>query len=117
MPKIKKTRLETFLGNKIENNFYTIMTTIIFISLLLVASTSFAKHNWVENIYDFPARDMITMDVIKNDGVQGGGTYRCTSIYNCYMYVMAAEQRGATQYCKTITIKRDGRPVWFKRYQ
>ena len=84
--------------------------------ILLFSGLANATHNWVENTYDFPARDMITMDVIKNDGVKGGGTYRCTSIYNCYMYVMAAEQRGATQYCKTITIKRDGRQVWFKRY-
>lgn len=89
----------------------------LLLGLLLVSGLSFAGHNWVENHYDFPARDKITMDVVKNDGVQGGGTYRCTSIYNCYMYVMAAEQRGATQYCKTITIKRDGRTVWYKRYQ
>lgn len=109
-------RVEKWLADKYERGFYTVMTAMIFVGLLLVVTSSFARHNWVENIYDFPARDMITMDVIKNDGVKGGGTYRCTSIYNCYMYVMAAEQRGATQYCKTITIKRDGRPVWFKRY-
>lgn len=69
------------------------------------------------SVYQFPARDMITMDVVKNDGYTGGGTYRCTSIYNCYMYVKSAEARGATQYCQTITIKRNGRPVWFKKYQ
>ena len=109
-------RIEKWLADKYERGFYTVMTTMIFVGLLLVVTSSFAKHNWVENTYDFPARDMITMDVIKNDGVKGGGTYRCTSIYNCYMYVMAAEKRGATQYCKTITIKRDGRPVWYKRY-
>ena len=76
-------------------------------------------HDWTyKSPYEFPVfqKDIITMDVVKNDGVRGGGTYRCTSIYKCYMYTMAAEQRGATQYCKTITIKKNGRKVWFKRY-
>ena len=118
MPKIKKTRLETFLGNKIENNFYTIMTTIIFISLLLLASTSFANHDWSKpNVYQFPAPDLITMDVVKNDGIEGGGTYICKDVWSCYMYVMSAEKRGATEYCKTIDIRKNGRRVWYKRYQ
>ena len=118
MPKIKKTRLELFLEEKYESNFYTAMTAMIFIGLLLVATASFANHDWNKpNVYQFPAQDLITMDVVKNDGIEGGGTYVCKDVWSCYMYVMSAEKRGATQYCKTIDIRKNGRRVWFKRYQ
>ena len=46
-------------------------------------------------MYQFPAPDLITMDVVKNDGIEGGGTYVCKDIWSCYKYVMAAEKRGA----------------------
>ena len=77
-----------------------------------------ASHDWGKpNMYQFPAPELITMDVVKNDGFEGGGTYICKDVWSCYMYVMAAEKRGATEYCKTIDIRKNGRRVWFKRYQ
>jgi len=77
-----------------------------------------ASHDWNKpNVYQFPAPDLITMDVVKNDGIEGGGTYICKDVWSCYMYVMSAEKRGATEYCKTIDIRKNGRRVWFKRYQ
>ncbi len=51
--------------------------------------------------YNFPfAEPYITMDVEKTNG--GGGTWLCPSV--------------ATQYCESITIKRDGRIVWQRKY-
>ena len=88
------------------------------LALLLFSGVAFANHDWSKpNVYQFPAQDLITMDVVKNDGVEGGGTFRCKDVWSCYKYVMAAEQRGATEYCKTIDIRKNGRRVWFKRYQ
>ena len=98
-----------------EHGIEIILTLII----LFLTFHTHASHDWTQQSpYNFPVfqKDIITMDVVKNDGVRGGGTYRCTSIYKCYMYTMAAEQRGATESCKTITIKKNGRKVWFKRY-
>ena len=69
------------------------------------------------SMYQFPANDLITMDVVKNDGIEGGGTFVCTSAQRCLDYVRSAEARGATQYCKTIDIRKNGRRIWFKRYQ
>ena len=67
--------------------------------------------------YNFPAREgnpVITMDVIKNG--PGGGTYKCIDVVTCYHYVRNAEDRGATQYCKKIVIKRNGYPVITRDY-
>jgi len=89
------------------------------LALLLISVSSYA-HQWERpNMYQFPVEDknLITMDVVKNDGVEGGGTFRCKDVWSCYKYVMAAEQRGATEYCKTIDIRKNGRRVWYKRYQ
>ena len=69
-------------------------------------------------IYDFPPRNnnpVVTMDVIKNG--PGGGTYKCRSVIECYRYVRAAEERGATEGCQTIVIKRNGYPVITRKYQ
>ena len=68
--------------------------------------------------YNFPPRannPYVTMDVIKNG--PGGGTYKCTSVVDCYRYVRNAEERGATQYCKKIVIKRNGYPVITRDYE
>ena len=111
-------RVEKWLADKYERGFYTTLTVFIFICLMLIATMSFANHDWNKpNVYQFPAPDLITMDVVKNDGIEGGGTYICKDVWSCYMYVMSAEKRGATEYCKTIDIRKNGRRVWFKRYQ
>jgi hypothetical protein len=65
--------------------------------------------------YSFPfAEPIITMDVEKTNG--GGGTMRCPSVQACYIYTLQEEARGATQYCESITIKRNGRIVWQRKY-
>ena len=111
-------KIEKWLADKYERGFYTVMTTMIFVGLLLVATASFANPSWDKpNMYQFPAPDLITMDVVKNDGIEGGGTFVCKDVWSCYQYVMAAEKRGAVKYCKTIDIRKNGRRVWFKRYQ
>jgi len=65
--------------------------------------------------YNFPyAEPYITMDVEKTNG--GGGTWLCPSVQACYIYTLQQEARGATQYCESITIKRNGRTVWQRKY-
>ena len=63
--------------------------------------------SWAVNAND------ITMDV---DSSVRSGTYQCPSVRDCYMLVQGAEERGANQYCNSVTIKRDGKVVWFKNY-
>jgi hypothetical protein len=65
--------------------------------------------------YDFPYDD-ITMDIVKVDHT-GGGTYQCPTLQLCYIKVLEAEARGATQYCESITIKKDGVIIWQRFYQ
>lgn len=60
-----------------------------------------------------PASALITMDV--NSSVRSG-TYVCPSVKDCVMMARYAEERGATQWCNSATIKRDGRVVWVKNY-
>ncbi len=64
--------------------------------------------------FPYPANDKITMDV---DHTRGGGTYNCPSIQACYIKVLEAEARGATQYCNNITIKRNGKIIWWRKYR
>jgi len=65
--------------------------------------------------YSFPPKDNITMDVTYAYG--GGGTWKCPSLRKCYVEVLRYEARGADQYCRTITIKRDNKVVWWRKYQ
>ena len=85
----------------------SLVSTLIFTSLPTRAGEMYA---WK------PPGGIITMDVVKNDGVKGGGTWLCKSLRDCYTKVLEAEERGATQYCETITIKRDGHIVWHRNY-
>jgi hypothetical protein len=55
----------------------------------------------------------ITMDI---DSSIQSGTVMCKSVKQCWVKVQYLEARGADQYCNSITIKRDGRIVWFKNY-
>ena len=65
--------------------------------------------------YDFPPSENITMNIQYATG--GGGTWKCPSVSQCYRQVLNYEARGADQYCRTITIKRDGNIVWWRKYQ
>jgi hypothetical protein len=78
-----------------------IATVIILTSLILMVFGS------------KPAFALITMDV--NSSVRSG-TYVCPSVKDCVMMARYAEERGATQWCNSATIKRDGRVVWVKNY-
>jgi hypothetical protein len=65
--------------------------------------------------YDFPyAEPYITMDVEKTAG--GGGTIVCPSVQACYIYTLKQEARGAAEYCDSITIKRNGKIIWQRKY-
>ena len=57
--------------------------------------------------------DYITMDV---DSSGRSGTVLCATVQSCYIKTLQMEQRGSAQYCNSVTIKRDGRVVWFKNY-
>ena len=57
--------------------------------------------------------DYITMDV---DSSVRSGTVLCATVQSCYIKTLQMEQRGSAQYCNSVTIKRDGRVVWFKNY-
>jgi len=83
----------------------------VFVLLLML----FGGQAKAGNFYDFPFEDVVTMDVVKTYG--GGGTWRCASVRDCYIKVLRAEARGANQYCETIVIKRNGKPVWFRKYR
>ena len=86
----------------------------LFAALLLISSSAFAAN---PNPYNFPApKSDITMEVHKNNMADSVEIFQCKSVYLCHLYVKQQEYRGATNACKTITIKRNGRPVWFKRY-
>ena len=60
-----------------------------------------------------PANALITMDV---DSSVRSGTYVCPAVKDCVMMARYAEERGATQWCNSATIKRDGHVVWVKNY-
>jgi hypothetical protein len=86
----------------------TALLIICTVSIVVVANKAVAN-------YSFPYKDKkITMDVVKTYG--GGGTWVCPSVRACYVKVLEAEARGAAQYCESITIKRDGRVVWWRKY-
>lgn len=59
--------------------------------------------------------ELVTMDVVKSDGYSSG-TFRCPTVRDCYLKVLEAEERGARQYCQSVTIKRNGKTVWFRGY-
>ena len=60
-----------------------------------------------------PAQAIVTMDV---DSSVRSGTYVCPSVKDCVMMARYAEERGATQWCNSATIKRNGHVVWVKNY-
>ena len=58
-------------------------------------------------------RDHIIME-IDSDGISG--SIMCESVSQCWVKVQYMEARGANEYCNSITIKRNGRIVWYKNY-
>jgi hypothetical protein len=83
------------------------------IPVLLVASLAFTS---VAKATYTPPKGVITMDVVKRDGMGTSGTWVCKSLKACYTKILEAEYRGANLYCKTITMKRDGTIVWYRDY-
>ena len=83
----------------------------VFVVLVML----FSSESKAGNFYDFPFNDIVTMDVTKTYG--GGGTWKCASVRDCYIRTLEAEARGANQYCETIVIKRNGKPVWWRKYK
>ena len=79
----------------------SIATAIVLTSLILMVFGS------------KPAFALITMDV---DSSVRSGTYVCPSVKDCVMMARYAEERGATQWCNSAVIKRDGHVVWVKNY-
>ena len=87
------------------------------IPALLAASLLFTSLPTKAERYAWqPTEGVITMDVVKNDGARGGGTWLCKSLKDCYIKVLEAEERGATLDCQTIDIKKDGKTVWHRNY-
>ena len=67
------------------------------------------------DVYDFPPKDVVTMDVLKANGQSG--TFLCPSERWCYIKSLEYEARGGEQYCVSLTMKRNGKVVWYRRYQ
>jgi len=65
--------------------------------------------------YNFPPKDNITMDVEMANGVSG--TYTCPSARHCYIKSLQYEARGAEQYCVSLVMKRNGKVIWWRKYQ
>jgi hypothetical protein len=94
-----------------ENKMLIKPVIIIMLVILLLFSGDRAE---AKSPYSFSYSENITMDVVKTYG--GGGTWVCPSVRSCYIKVLEAEARGALQYCESITIKRDGRIIWWRKY-
>lgn len=87
------------------------------IAVLLWAGLIASSNAATNSNYGFTAAsDIITMDVVKEDGYGASGTWRCESLKACYIKVLEAEWRGAHIYCRTITLKRGGLVVWSRDY-
>ena len=56
----------------------------------------------------------VTMDVDKWNGPSG--TYVCKDVETCWMLYRAADARGDTYYCNSVSIKREGKIVWYRNF-
>jgi len=86
----------------------------IVITIVTIAIIFFTKPSQAD-VYDFPPKDVVTMDVLKADG--RSGTFLCPDERWCYIKSLEYEARGAEQYCVSLTMKRNGKVVWHRRYQ
>ena len=64
-------------------------------------------------LYNY-ANANVTMDVDKWNGPSG--TYVCKDVKTCWMLYRAADAQGDTYYCNSVSIKRDGKIVWFRNF-
>ena len=64
-------------------------------------------------LYNY-ANANVTMDVDKWNGPSG--TYVCKDEKTCWMLYRAADAQGDTYYCNSVSIKRDGKIVWFRNF-
>jgi hypothetical protein len=87
------------MGTKLVKAVAISIAVVLWVGLLLLSSTAKASY--------------VTMDI---DSSVRSGTVRCDSVRQCYVRVLHMEQRGATNYCNSVVIKRDGRIVWSKNY-
>jgi hypothetical protein len=85
-----------------------LIAATLWAGLVTLGGPATANYPWRES------EGFITMDVNKTYG--GGGTLVCPTIKACYIRVLENEQRGATEYCESIMIKRDGIVVWQRDY-
>ena len=85
------------------------ITAGVFLLLLVCMGKSEA------NVYDFPPKDVVTMDVEMANGTSG--TYTCPSARWCYIKSLEYEARGAEQYCVSLVMKRNGKVIWWRKYQ
>ncbi len=72
--------------------------------------------NAKDSKHAFYAAEVITMDVVKQDGIGSSGTYWCKDFATCYLLVLSGEYRNKTDDCKTVTIKRNGHAIWSRDY-
>ena len=84
------------------------ITAGVFLLLLVCMGKSEANYN-------FPPKDNITMDVEMVNGTSG--TYTCPSARHCYIKSLQYEARGAEQYCVSLVMKRNGKVIWWRKYQ
>ena len=95
-----------------EEPEYDLKWLVVGLIVALVWSIS-SKHSHAKTTdYGFPP---VTMDVLKADG--RSGTFLCPSERWCYTKALEYEARGGEQYCVSLTMKRDGKVVWYRRYQ
>ncbi len=86
----------------------------IVITIVTIAIIFFTKPSQADG-YGFPPKDVVTMDVLKADG--RSGTFLCPDERWCYIKSLEYEARGGEQYCVSLTMKRNGKVVWYRRYQ
>ena len=85
----------------------------VVLALFLWAFLIADGHAWTNYQNWYELDNNITMDI---DTDSGGGTLICPSVRACYTWVLYAEARGASEYCNSITIFRNGKPIWSRKY-
>ena len=104
-----------------DGNWYTDNNSWKWLAVVMVITFALTFFNraeaWVETTsdYHFSAAEDITMDVTMVNGTSG--TYKCPSAQACYIQALKYEARGAQQYCVSLVMKRNGKVIWWRKYQ